>query len=725
MISLELILLPNLARAINDFFEKFNFKLEEYNPEYFFSNLLNLDTYVLFFTTINPWNAAGWFAIGYTLFFQFFELINPSEKKTYEKQDGYGSHGTARWQTLNEKKKYYYKNDKQGWFLGHIKEQSYDLDGDYAYHTVNNSTDLNMQVNVIGPPGSKKTTGFLYPSIFEMVKNYKDSKEKPDFVITDPKSEILMYTTKYLEKNGWEVRVLDFIHLRYGDQLNPIDFITEEKELMQIAEGFISASNAAKQKGKASGGKDPIWDNGEMLLLSALIGFVLQVYPDNEQTFETISNLLVQDEVKDPKKAKYFFANNDIGGAALDLWNKFLLIEDKLRSGIVGGLAIKLTLFSIEGIKKITAKTTVDIRKLGVKKEKPIALFILMPDSDQTFSPVINTVITMTFKQLYKTAYKYNNKLQVPVFFLIEEIANIGKISDLEEMLGTMRGRRIYPMMIWQDLAQMKKLYGDVWEGMLAKCDTLVVLGVNDEFTADKISKTLGQTTIKIQGNSQKSGSGIMTAPGKSQSQNFQGRSLLFPNEIRTFPNDETIIIQRARQPLTLYKVQYEYWKKVIAEPVNLDKFTSYSEARSVRGKQVADTEKVEAEDNVKKSSINSKKFVVPELDVAKPKEKEITTEMEVAVVKEINDENETAHNEIIESDFYEEGEVIEVEGDYYEVESLEQDIDNDVNIFDGLNLMSKDEDVLENVENDHEEEDIIMPNSNELDRLVSEKNQW
>ena len=126
-----------------------------------------------------------------------------------------------------------------------------------------------------------------------------------------------------------------------------------------------------------------------------------------------------------------------------------------------------------------------------------MAIFIFMPDSDRTFAPIINSIVTIIFKQLYKTAYKTNNKLERPVYFILEEMANIGKISGILEMLGTMRGRRIYPMMIWQSLSQMKNRYTeDGMEDLMSQCDTHVYLGINDDFTAQYCSKSVSYTHL-------------------------------------------------------------------------------------------------------------------------------------------------------------------------------------------------------------------------------------
>ena len=105
--------------------------------------------------------------------------------------------------------------------------------------------DLNMQMIVVGSPGCNKTTGFVLPNIYHLPTIYKNSDvgEMPDLVITDPKSEIYSLTANYLENMGYEVRVLDFIYLKYGDLLNFLDYINTEKELMEIADGYVRCVN--------------------------------------------------------------------------------------------------------------------------------------------------------------------------------------------------------------------------------------------------------------------------------------------------------------------------------------------------------------------------------------------------------------------------------------------------------------------------------------------------
>lgn len=593
-----LILVPVAARSVREIIEVYNFKINKLPNNYLVSLLKDKVTYKSFFDFKNPVNAIGLVGIGWYVLSYFIGSLGLFKiNSTYEQTESYGSHGTSRWQTKNEIKDDYY-NDKVGWFIGSLKKgQTYSIGMEAAYHAVNNKSKLNMQILVIGPPGCNKTTGFVLPNIFSLVNSYKEknlsidrflkkrayieskygkvpsvmfnfmhknfdvNKEMPDLIITDPKPELYLYTADYLKNNNYDVKVLDFIDLKYGDTLNSLDFIDDDKTLMEIAQGYVDSVSGAAS---SNSGDQQFWNDQEAQVLAALMGFVKQRYDKDKQNFTEILKLLTSDNVSDIDNAAMFFKMNNITGAAEQLWNNFLMLADteRTRANILGGLAEKLKLFSIKGVQDLTSSTTFDISKLGAKKNKPMAVFILMPDGDRTFSPIINVCITSMLKQMYKTARKTRARLENPVFMILEEMANIGKIPDIQTMLGTMRGRRIYPMMIWQSLPQMKDRYGDKgYEDIMSQCDSVVYLGMNDTFTQKYCSDDLGNTTIKIQGVSQKANTGILSINDKSETQNFQQRKLLLPEECKKFDNNKLIFIQRSKEPVNLYKVQYQYWK--------------------------------------------------------------------------------------------------------------------------------------------------------------------
>lgn len=585
MLVILAILIPLVAKCGNDLI---NSKLDiTVFGEGYFKSIISFNTFKEFLRFNNPLNVMG---MAVVLFYVISYILNKTgtskDLAEYEQLEKYGSHGTSKWKTKAEIKDLYYGNDV-GWFLGGLKpNESYNIGMDAAYHTVENRQKLNMQCIVVGPPGSQKTTGFVLPNIFnipqaymkrnEEIKNRKTNKfldmlrkrkdsgvEMPDLIITDPKPELYPLTANELEKYGYDIFVLDFVTLSRGDSLNSFDFIDDDKTLMEIAQGYIDSVESA-QGGKASG-DSAFWNSQEAQVLAALMGFIKQKKPKNKQNFTEVTKILTSSDVSDIDSARYFFEENNITGAALQLWNNFLMLADseRTRANILGGLAEKLKLFAIDGIQKITNKTTIDISKLGLKKEKPMAVFIFMPVQDRTFRPIINVTINTMFKQLYKTSFRCGSKLEVPVYCILEEMANIGKIDNMQEMLGTMRGARIYPMMIWQSLAQMKDRYKEGYDDIISQCDTQIYLGINDMFTAKRCSETLGNTTIKVQATGEQK-NGFYSPNSKSQNFNYQSRSLLMPDECMRFDNDKLILWQRSQGQSKLYKVQYKYWENLI-----------------------------------------------------------------------------------------------------------------------------------------------------------------
>lgn len=555
-----LVCVPCLSMIIRDMVEVYKFNPNKLPSNYFMNLIFSFKTYKSFFTKADAPNMVGWGILAWYIISSILSLLKDNTEK-YEQKEEYASHGTSRWQTEEEIRNNYYM-DKLGWFIGDIEPNKvYEIMMDAAYLPVNGK--LNMQLIVVGPPGSIKTTGFVLNNIFHIATIYKELyeqiKERADLVITDPKPELYPLTAAKLKELDYDIYVLDFIDLKHGDSLNAMEYIHDDKVLIEIAQGYVDSVEKSTSGGESD---DGFWAEQEGQALAAIMGYVKQKLPKEKHNFTTVLQVLTSEEIANIEKAKTFFDRNNVAGAPKQLWKNFLAVadNDKTRANILGGLAGKLKLFAIEGIQRITNKTTVDISKLGNEKEKPMALFILMPDGDKTFSPIINVMLNIVFKQLYKSARKTRNRLVNPVYFIIEEMANIGKFPNILEMLGTMRGRRIYPMMIWQSLAQMRQRYGNAWEDIVSMCDTRVYLGINDEFTAEKCSNELGPTTIQIKGESKKAEEGLLDISEKTESFNYQGRNLLFPSECRRLPEDKLIMIQRSKFPVKMNKVQYQYW---------------------------------------------------------------------------------------------------------------------------------------------------------------------
>lgn len=607
MFLVQAILVHNLAGGLIDVIDKV------FSEELFKYNVLHFVYFKRIYTQAIAPHMAVWAFEIYFLYCGIPYLFGGLRRKSrYQQTDTYGSHGTSRWQNKSELKENYYKKEA-GLIVGDINKDFFKLNNKYAVHPF--ISELNNQYLVIGPPGSNKTTGYVLPNIYHVADTTGYS-----LIMTDAKSELYCLTSKYLEDKGYKIYVIDLLTLLKGNRINPMDFIFNDMDLYKLAAAFYSGSSVS---GYRPGNTDPMWEEAETSLLAALIGFVKQKYPHNAQNFTSVAKLL-REIPDDPYQAKNFFKINGIKGAANDFYNIFLKAQDKTRSGILIGLATKLRLFAIEGVQRITSSSDFDFAEFGKTKS---ALYIMVPDGEKSFAPIATIMWSCLFESLWQSALKTGNKLEQPVVCLMDELANIGRIYSLQEKLGTMRSRRIYPVMIWQSLAQMKDRYpGNAWEDMASMCDTQICLGANDLTTRDYFSKLLGETTIEVQNTSKTHKPGeIFNFGNQTESKSYMGRALLKPDEVGRFPNEELIMIQRGRYPARMKKIQYRYWEYSLCEQRTIN---SLPDLPSLVCEQLPGIdEKYEINERDERVQLEYDKDIVAEKEIAVSKDMENTIE--------------------------------------------------------------------------------------------------
>ena len=77
-----------------------------------------------------------------------------------------------------------------------------------------------------------------------------------NYVITDPKSEVLLATGGYLKSQGYDIRVLNLVNLEQSDGYNPFRYIRDEKDALRLVNNLIQATTP-----KNSHNSDPFWES--------------------------------------------------------------------------------------------------------------------------------------------------------------------------------------------------------------------------------------------------------------------------------------------------------------------------------------------------------------------------------------------------------------------------------------------------------------------------------
>ena len=394
-----------------------------------------------------------------------------------------------------------------------------------------------LNVLVIGGSGAAKTRGYVKPNILEANTNY---------VITDPKMEVLTDTGGYLKKKGYDVRVLNLVNLEQSDGYNPFCYLRDEKDALKLVNTLIQATTP-----KGSHESDPFWTKSETALLQAIILMLHQEAPEYEQNFSMVMRVLEYAEVREDDDE--YISPLDLlfkamehehpESVALRQYKVFKQAAGKTAKSILVSAAVRLAPFNLPQIKAITDHDDMDLYTLG---EKKCALYAVIPDNDTTFNFLVSLLYSQIFQALYYCADQiHHGALPCHVHFILDEAPSVN-LPGLPRELATMRSRNISCSTIIQNMAQIKELYKDSWETIPGNSDTLLYLGGNESSTHKYISEALGKSTIDTKTHGQTKGR------SGSYSTNFQisGRELLTPDEVRMLDNRYCILFIRGTRPV-------------------------------------------------------------------------------------------------------------------------------------------------------------------------------
>ena len=394
-----------------------------------------------------------------------------------------------------------------------------------------------LNVLVIGGSGAAKTRSFVLPNILTANTNY---------VITDPKSEVLLATGGYLKEQGYDVRVLNLVNLEQSDGYNPFHYLRDEKDVLKLVNNLIQSTTP-----KGSHESDPFWTKAETALLQAIILMLFQEAPEYEQNFSMVMRVLEYAEVREEDEGHVSpldllfesIERRKPDSVAVRQYKVFKLAAGKTAKSILVSTAVRLAPFNLPQIQALTDHDDMDLYTLG---EKKVALYAVIPDNDNTFNFLVSLLYAQAFQALYYSADQiHHGPLPRHVRFVLDEFAAM-PLPGFTRELATMRSRSISASVIIQNMAQIKELYKDSWETIPGNCDTILYLGGNESSTHKYVSEMLGKATIDTKTHGQTKGK------SGSYSTNFQmsGRELLTPDEVRKLDNRYALLFIRGASPV-------------------------------------------------------------------------------------------------------------------------------------------------------------------------------
>jgi len=395
----------------------------------------------------------------------------------------------------------------------------------------------NKNVLVVGGSGSGKTRFFVKPNLMQMHSSY---------VVTDPKGTVLVECGKMLEKNGYEIKVLNTINFKKSMHYNPFSYLRSEKDILKLVQTIM-----VNTKGEGEKASEDFWTKAERLYYTALIGYLYYEAPIEEQNFTTLLAFIDASEVREEDEnfknaVDYIFEaleKEKPNHFAVKQYKKYKLAAGKTAKSILISCGARLAPFDIGELRNLMEYDEMGLDTIGDKKT---ALFIIISDTDDTFNFVVAMMYTQLFNLLCdKADDEYGGRLPVHVRCLLDEFSNIGQIPKFEKLIATIRSREISASIILQAKSQLKAIYKDHAETIQGNCDSELFLGGKEGTTIKELSENLGKETIDLYNTSE------TRSNQKSFGLNYQklGKELMSRDELKIMDGGKCILEIRGARP--------------------------------------------------------------------------------------------------------------------------------------------------------------------------------
>lgn len=352
----------------------------------------------------------------------------------------------------------------------------------------------NMNCLIIGVPGSGKTRSHVLPNLCNM--------DDSSAILLDPKGELYSLTAEMMRSKGYSVKLLDFDDPDNPDSsfYNPLRYCKTTDDILSLSKLLVSEDQAKT--------KDSFWPNSAQVLANALIGYLVYETNMEDRTLEGIVKLLKTFSASEnsENKSTLDIIFDRIRVKNPDAWHleqydlfKKVASANTTTACIVMSLIVTFAGFMSSGIKRLTSKDTINLKRIGRRKT---ILYVKSSDSDRSRDRLVSILFQQVFKELFNEADSQpDHSLKVHTHLYLDDIGTNLTIDNLDGYIAACRSREISVSVILQSVGQLEKQFGRAYTAILGSCASLVFLGSNDINTCHEMSlrlnKPLGEVLYK------------------------------------------------------------------------------------------------------------------------------------------------------------------------------------------------------------------------------------
>ncbi|MFD5751489.1 type IV secretory system conjugative DNA transfer family protein [Streptomyces sp. NPDC127033] len=176
----------------------------------------------------------------------------------------------------------------------------------------------------------------------------------------------------------------------------------------------------------------------------------------------------------------------------------------------------------------VTPQKNIEEFKPGRFVTSTDTLYLLSKDGGGGASALIAACADSVMRAATAQAERAGGRLDPPMLAILDEAANVCKISDLPDLYSHLGSRGIIPITILQSYRQGQKVWGDAGMDALWSASTVKVIGsgIDDPDFADKLSRLIGDHDVETLSTSH-------SESGKSTSVSMRHEKILPADAIR------------------------------------------------------------------------------------------------------------------------------------------------------------------------------------------------
>jgi type IV secretion system protein VirD4 len=479
---------------------------------------------------------------------------------------GDGQHGTARFATKKEIERTYKRIPfrPKAWRKGQEqpKEQGIILGSVGKKNEVTALVDTDdVHTLMIGASGVGKTAFFLYPNL-----EYACATGM-SFLCTDTKGDLFRnYGAVARDYYGYNISVIDLRNPTRSDGNNLLHLVNKYMDEYRADEHNLAAKAKAEKYAKiisktiinssgdsANYGQNAFfYDAAEGLLTSVILLLAEFLPPDDEHpeerrhiisVFKMVQELLEPSNVRGKSQFQLLMAKLPPDHKAKWFAGAALNSSDQAMASVMSTVLSRLNAFLDSEMEQILCfDTAIDAEKFCNTKS---AIFIVLPEEDLTKYFMVSLMIQQLYREILSVADEHGGKLPNRVVFYCDELGTIPPIESLQLIFSASRSRRLLMVPIIQSFGQLQKNYGkEGSEIIVDNCQCTIFGGfAPNSQTAEVLSKALGSRTVM-------SGSISRSKNDPSQSLQMMERPLMMPDELKSLPKGQFIVMKTGTHPM-------------------------------------------------------------------------------------------------------------------------------------------------------------------------------